>query len=83
MLDLPSGEEKYFPSKSSNLRSEYENLRISGLSQIIRFQGKNKKRDVKPKFFSHIYLFAYVAVSATKFIKPEKASFSVNLLRHE
>ena len=79
----PIGDEQNVPSHSSHLIPKYKNLRFSVLRQSKIFREKGKKGNGIPNVFGLIALFTAVAMSATKYILPETASFSVKLIHHE
>ena len=81
-MDLPSLEEHGVPSQSSCLIPEYVNLAISVLRRSKIIQEKYKKGGSISKVFGLIELSASVAMSVTKSIIPETASFSSNLIHN-
>ena len=76
-------EEHDVTSQSSHLIPEYVNLRLSGLRRRKGVQERDNNRDVKPKVFGLLALFASVAMSSTNLIITETESFTCKLLHHE
>ena len=70
LMDSPSEGENDVPSQPYRLTPEYVNLCKSGLSWSKIIQNKYKREKIIPKLFGLIYLFAYVAMYATKSIIP-------------
>ena len=78
-----SREENDLYLQFSHLIPEYSNICVSGLRQSKQAQERDKKIDGEPKVFGLISLFSYVAISSTKFILTETASFTAKLKHHE